>query len=126
MTPDEILEIDAKRNHPPGTVAGHLRADINQQIKKGGQVVRQGNTLIAFHPTAKGEVTYHTFNADTGENLAKHVVMFWDMLKKAGAKKATVYYRNEKVTQLFKAHGGAYKTAFTHKNGAIQAVTTLK
>jgi hypothetical protein len=46
MTPDEILEIDAKRNHPPGTVAGNLKADINDELRQGGDIVQVCNVLI--------------------------------------------------------------------------------
>jgi hypothetical protein len=126
MTPDEILEIDAKRNHPPGTVAGHLRAGINQDIRQGAQVVQQGNTLIAFRPTAKGVVGYHCFNADTPENLVKNVRAFWDMLRKVGAEKAVTPYRNEKINELLRSVGGDYKIAIARKNGGFEATTDLK
>ena len=69
MTPDEILEIDAKRNHPPGTVAGHLMADINDELRLGGQIVQEGDVLIVFRGVEPGVVEHHSFNADTPQNL---------------------------------------------------------
>jgi hypothetical protein len=126
MTPDEILEIDAKRNHPEGTEAGHLRAAINQDIRQGGQVLRQGNTLIAFRPTAKGVVEYHCFNADTPEALAANVCMFWDMLRKAGTRKAVTRYRNEKISALLRGVMKRYTVDIARKGDVFEATTDLK
>jgi hypothetical protein len=126
MTPDEILEIDAKRNHPPGTVAGHLRAEINKFLRQGGHLVRQGNTLFVFNATKKGEVVYHTFNADDAATLGRNGKMFFDMLKKAGADTAVSYFKNEKIRALFTTYIKPYKSEFTSQNGATRVTTALK
>jgi len=103
MTPDEILEIDAKRNHPIGTQAGHLRAEINKQLRNQGYIVQQGNTLIVFANSGRdSDVEFHCFNADTPPNLAANVIKFFEMAKKLGYKTATTPYDNPKVSELFK------------------------
>lgn len=125
MTPDEILEIDAKRNHPAGTLAGHLRAEINRNIRGGGQVVQQGDTLIAFIAKEKGVVEYHCFNADTPENLAKNVLAFWGMLRKAGAHKAVTPYQNPKISDLLRHFCKPYKVGIQRKGDVFIATTDL-
>lgn len=100
MTLDEILEIDAKRNHPPGTLAGHLRADINDELLKGGQAVQEGNVIIVFRAVEPGVVEHHSFNADTPANLLEANKKLWRMLKKAGASVARTNYENPKINQL--------------------------
>jgi hypothetical protein len=125
MTPDEILEIDAKRNHPPGTVAGHLRADINKELRQQGQLVQQGDTLIVFRSIKKGVVEYHCFNADTPENLVKNVVAFLGMLKKIGIKTAVTPYQNPKINDLLRSFAETYKTDITKKGDVITATTHL-
>ena len=103
MTPDEILEIDAQRNHEPGTQAGHLRAIINDQLRQKAHLVQQGNTLILFsNSDGDADVEYHCFNADTPQNLAANVVAFFGMAKKLGYKTATTPYDNPKISELFK------------------------
>jgi hypothetical protein len=103
MTPDEILEIDAKRNHKPGTQAGHLRALINEQLQENqAEVVQSGDTLIVFsNSDGDDDVEYHCFNADTPQNLAANVLRFFDMAKKLGYKTATTPYENPKISDLF-------------------------
>lgn len=125
MTPDQILDIDAQRNHPPGTVAGNLRAQINAEIRQGGQVVMQGDTLIVFRPTGKGVVEYHCFNADTPENLARNVMTFWGMLAKMGVTVAVTPYENPKITELFRSFGSAYKTDIVKDGDQFIATTHL-
>jgi hypothetical protein len=103
MTPDEILEIDAQRNQPVGTQAGHLRAEINKQLRNQGHIVQQGNTLIVFANSDKdSDVEFHCFNADTPPNLAANVIKFLEMAAKLGYKTATTPYDNPKVSELFK------------------------
>jgi hypothetical protein len=103
MTPDEILEIDAKRNHPPGTVAGNLKADINDELRQGGDIVQIGNVLIVYRAVEPGVVEHHSFNADTPKNLSDANKKLWQMLKKAGAKVARTTYQNPKISQLLEA-----------------------
>lgn len=103
MTPDEILEIDAQRNHPKGTQAGNLRAAINDFLSKRGHIVRQGNTLIMFRGGGdSNDVEYHCFNADSPQILAENVMKFFVMAKKLGYKTATTPYENPKINDLFK------------------------
>jgi len=125
MTPDEILEVDAKRNHPAGTLAGHLRAEINQELRQKGQVIQQGDTLIVFRSTKHGVVEYHCFNADTPENLAKNVLSVWGMFKKLGFKTAVTPYQNPKISELFKQFSKPYKTEIKTKGDVITATTNL-
>jgi hypothetical protein len=102
MTPDQILEIDAKRNHPEGTSAGNLRAVINEQLRQKGQIVQQGDTLIVFsNADEDDDVEYHCFNADTPQNLAANVMKFFEMAKRMGYVTATTPYQNPKVSGLF-------------------------
>ena len=103
MTPDEILEIDAKRNHPPGTLAGHLRADINDELRQGGGIVQEGDALILYRAVEPGVVEYNIFNADTPTNLVKANKVLWRTLKKAGAKVARTRYQNPKISALLKS-----------------------
>jgi hypothetical protein len=102
MTPDEILEVDAKRNYPPGTTAGNLRALINEEARNRSAIVQQGDTLITFK-TAGGDenVEFHTFNAETAENLGKNVLKFFEMVKKMGYKTASTSYENPKISAIF-------------------------
>ena len=105
MTPDQILEIDAKRNHPEGTSAGNLRAVINEQLRQKGHIIQQGNTLIVFsNADGDKDVEYHCFNADTPENLTENVMKFFEMAKKLGYETATTPYQNPKVSELLKAY----------------------
>lgn len=128
MTPDEILEIDAQRNHEPGTVAGHLRAIINEQIREHqGHLVQQGNTLIVFsNSDGDDDVEFHCFNADTPPNLAANVVRFFEMAKKLGYKTATTPYDNPKVSELFKQFlPKKYKLEIKKKKGQFEAKVRL-
>jgi hypothetical protein len=104
MTPAEILEVDAKRNHPPGTKAGNLMAIINEELRGNSKLVQQGNTLILFgNAGGVGNAEFHCFNADTPENLAKNVLKFFEMLQKLGYKTSSTPYENAKISDLFKA-----------------------
>ena len=103
MTPKEILEIDAQRNHPPGTTAGNLMADINDELRAGGDIVQEGNVLIVYRAVEPGVVEHHSFNADTAQNLSNANKALWRMLKKAGAKIARTRYQNPKISALLEA-----------------------
>jgi hypothetical protein len=106
MTPDQILEIDAKRNYPKGTSVGNLRAAINAQLRQKGQIVQQGKTLIVFsNADEDDDVEYHCFNADTPENLAANVMKFFEMAKQIGYATATTSYQNPKISELFTTLG---------------------
>jgi hypothetical protein len=108
MTPNEILEIDAKRNHPVGTLAGHLKAHINDELRQGGDIVQEGNVLIVFRAVEPGVVEHHSFNADTPQNLLKANMALWRMLKKSGAKIARTEYQNPKINELLKQAMGEF------------------
>lgn len=125
MTPDEILEIDAKRNHPPGTVAGHLIAEINDELRLGGQVVQEGDVLIVFRGVEPGVVEYHTFNADTPENLVDAACKVFRMLKKAGCKVARTTYENEKITALFNMIKPEFKVNIKQADGRFISEVSL-
>ena len=125
MTPNEILEIDAKRNHPPGTLAGHLKANINDELRQGGGVVQEGNVLIVYRAVEPGVVEHHSFNADTPANLVKANKALWRMLKKAGAKVARTQYQNPKVSALFESLMSEFDISITEENGIFTAEVRL-
>ena len=128
MTAEEILAIDAKRNHPPGTEVGHLRALINDQIRDHqGYLVQEGETLIVFsNSDGDADVEYHCFNADTPQNLAANVVSFFEMAKKLGYKTATTPYENPKVSELFKQLvPKKFKVEIKRKGGRYEAKARL-
>lgn len=125
MTPDEILEVDAERNHPPGTIAGHLRADINEELRKGGDIIQQGNVLIVYRTVEPGVVEHHSFNADTAENLIKANVALWTMLKRAGATIARTQYQNPKVTALFNGLSDKFDITITQDGQDFTAEVRL-
>ena len=127
MTPDQILEIDAKRNHPEGTSAGNLRAVINEQLRQKGHIIQQGNTLIVFsNADGDKDVEYHCFNADTPENLAANVVKFFGMAKKLGYATATTPYQNPKISELFKAYvPKEFAVSITKTSGGFEAKARL-
>ena len=99
MTPDEILKIDAKRNHQD-TTAQDLVDIINQEIKVGAYVVREGETLILFKSTKKDRAEFHCFNADSAANLVKNVIGFFTLLRKLGYTYAETPYDNPRVSEL--------------------------
>lgn len=125
MTPNEILEIDAKRNHPPGTLAGHLKADINDELRKGGGIVQEGDVLIVYRAVEPGVVEHHSFNADTPQNLSNANKALWRMLKKAGAKIARTRYQNPKISALLKAAIPEFDISITQQNGQFVAEVRL-
>jgi hypothetical protein len=127
MTPAEILEVDAKRNHPPGTKAGNLMAIINDQLRGNSHLVQQGNTLIIFKNAGGiGNAEFHTFNADTPENLAQNVLKFFEMLKKLGYKTASAPYENPKISGLFeKFVAPKYKVNIDKQKGQYVAKVRL-
>lgn len=125
MTPDEILEIDAQRNHPPGTTAGHLRADINDELRQGGGIVQEGNVLIVYRAVEPGVVEHHSFNADTAQNLSNANKALWRMLKKAGAQIARTRYQNPKISALLEAAIPEFDISITEENGQFVAEVRL-
>ena len=125
MTPNEILEIDVKRNHPPGTLAGHLRAGINDELRKGGGIVQEGDVLIVYRAVEPGVVEHHSFNADTPANLVKANKALWRMLKKAGAKVARTRYQNPKVSALFESLMPEFDISVTQQNGIFTVEVRL-
>lgn len=125
MTPNEILEIDAKRNHPPGTTAGHLRADINDELRQGGGIVQEGDVLIVYRAVEPGVVEHHSFNADTPQNLSNANKSLWRMLKKAGANTARTTYQNPKISQLLQAAVGEFDISITEQDGGFVAEVRL-
>lgn len=125
MTPKEILEVDAKRNHPAGTTAGNLIADINDDIRAGGQLIQHGNTLIVFRAVEPGVIEHHSFNADTTSNLIEANKKLWRMLSKAKAKIAYTTYENPKITKLFEQVGDEFSVEITENDGVFTAKVSL-
>jgi hypothetical protein len=125
MTPDEILEIDAERNRPKGVTAGRLRAAINQDHQQGGQLVRQGDTLVAFRATAKGVVTFQYFNAAPPAELLKNIEATMQMLKKVGAKSAQMTYKHPEAVDLFKRLAKSFDVSIDEQTGTKTATVRL-
>lgn len=125
MTPDEILEVDAKRNHPFGTEVGELIAFINEELQEGGDIVQEGNVLIVFRAVAPGVVEHHSFNADTPQNLIKAHVELWEMLKQAGTKIAKTSYENPKINDLFDTLRNNFNISITEADGRFTAEVRL-
>lgn len=125
MTPNEILEIDAARNHPPGTTASDLRGLINDDLLKGGKIIQQGKTLIVFRAVEPGVVEHHSFNADTADNLIEVNKDLWRMLKKIGAKVARTTFENPKVRQLFERVKPEFDVVVTQQDGEYVAEVRL-
>ena len=125
MTPEEILEIDAKRNHRPGTTAQDLVTDINDELRAGGDIVQEGNVLIVFRAIKPGVVEHHSFNADTPANLLKANEALWRMLKKVGVEIATTTYSNPKINSLLETVLDEFDISITEQNGVFTAEVRL-
>jgi hypothetical protein len=125
MTPKEILQIDAERNHPPGTTVGDLITNINDEIRAGGDIIQQGNTLIVYRGIGDGVVEHHSFNADTPQNLFNANMSLWKMLRKAGATTARTTYQNPKITQLLELAKVEFDIDITEDAGTFTAEVRL-
>lgn len=125
MTPEEILEIDAKRNHPPGTTKEDLIEGINVELLEGGQITRQGDVLIVYRTVEPGVVEHHSFNADTPANLLEANKKLWRVLKKAGAKAARTNYKNPKINQLLAQAQDEFDISIRQTGGGFVAEVTL-
>jgi hypothetical protein len=125
MTPKEILEIDARRNHRPGTTVGDLITDINDELRAGGDIVQEGNVLIVYRTVEPGVVEIHSFNADTPQNLFEANKSLVLMLKKAGAKIVRTRYQNPKISALFQSAMGEFDISITEENGIFTAEVRL-
>jgi len=99
MTPNEILKIDAKRNHKDMS-AKDLIDIINREIGLGAHVVREGETLMIFKSTEKDRAEFHCFNADSAANLVKNVMALFVLLRKLGYTYAETPYDNPRVSEL--------------------------
>jgi hypothetical protein len=125
MTPEEILEVDAKRNHPPGTTVEDLITNINDELREGGDIVQEGNVLIVYRAIKPGVVEHHSFNADTPENLLKANEALWRMLKKAGVEIATTTYSNPKINNLLDTVRDEFDISITEQDGQFVAEVRL-
>jgi hypothetical protein len=125
MTPEEILEVDAKRNHPPGTTVEDLITNINDELREGGDIVQEGNVLIVYRAIKPGVVEHHSFNADTPENLLKANEALWRMLKKVGVEIATTTYSNPKINNLLDTVRDEFDISITEQDGQFVAEVRL-
>jgi hypothetical protein len=125
MTPEEILEVDAKRNHPPGTTVEDLITDINDELREGGDIVQEGNVLIVYRAVEPGVVEHHSFNADTPQNLSDANKALWRMLKEAGATTARTTYQNPKISRLLEAAADEFDISITEQGGYFVAEVRL-
>jgi hypothetical protein len=125
MTPEEILKIDAKRNHD-GIEVKKLIGYINQEIHSGAQLVQENDTLVLFKSVKDDKAEFHTFNAGSAADLAKNVKLFLQMLKKMGYKAACTDYDNPLISKLFMTYiDPVYKVNITENkpNGYHVEVT---
>jgi hypothetical protein len=125
MTPEEILEVDAKRNHPPGTTAKDLIRLINGEIREGGDIIQEGDVLIVYRAIEPGVVEHHSFNADTPANLLKANEALWRMLKKVGVEIATTTYSNPKINSLLDTVRDEFDISITEQDGQFVAEVRL-
>jgi hypothetical protein len=125
MTPEEILEVDAKRNHPPGTTAKDLIRLINGELREGGDIVQEGDVLIVYRAIEPGVVEHHSFNADTPANLLKANEALWRMLKKVGVEIATTTYSNPKINSLLDTVRDEFDISITEQDGQFVAEVRL-
>jgi hypothetical protein len=125
MTPEEILKVDAKRNHPPGTTVEELITDINDELREGGDLVQEGNVLIVYRAVEPGVVEFHTFNADTPQNLYAAVRELFLMLKQVGTEIARTTYENEKISDLFAMGRPEFDISITKEDGYFVAEARL-
>jgi hypothetical protein len=110
MTPDEILEVDAKRNYPQGVTINVLKREINRFTQDGGGILQQGKTLVMFRLIGPHSVEFHTFNADTPDNLVKNVETVFKVFRKMQIKNAQTQYDNPAITGLFDKLGPGFKS----------------
>ena len=101
MTPDEILEIDAKKNKPKGTTAGQSRFRINRWFEKGGQLVQDNKTLFLYVSNGQGEVEVHTYTADNPDGYARSLEAFIKLMKASGVKQLVTLFSNRPKLQQF-------------------------
>jgi hypothetical protein len=125
MTPEEILKVDAKRNHPPGTTVEELITDINDELREGGDLVQEGDVLIVYRAVEPGVVEFHTFNADTPQNLYAAVRELFLMLKQVGTEIARTTYENEKISDLFAMGRPEFDISITKEDGYFVAEARL-
>jgi len=109
----DIIREDVKRHYPSDTNVGEIFAVFNDEIKQGGQVVRQGDAIIVYRPIAKGVIEHHSFNADSSQNLVDFHKKFWRMLEKAGMKMATTTYDNPKISDLINSVKNEFDVSIT-------------
>lgn len=125
MTPEEILAVDAKRNHPEGTDVRELITDINDEIRQGGELLQHKNVLIVYRTVSPNVVEHHSFNADTAVNLAEANKKLWGMLKKAGAKQAYTTYTNPAISNLIEKEAKDLNINITEADGVYTATVEL-
>lgn len=123
MTPEEILEVDAKRNYPPGTDVGELIANINDELRQGGDVLRHKNVLIVYRAVEPGVIEHHSFNADTPLNLVEANEKLWSMLKRAKAKRAYTTYTNPRISQLIESEVKNFDVNITEDEDGVYTAT---
>jgi len=125
MKPDQILEIDAKRNHPPGTVAGNLRAIINDNTKRNGGSIRQGNTLVTFRTVAPKTVLFFCFTADEESALSKNLELVFNMFKKLKIETAATLNQGTNINDALKRIGSKFPSRVSVKDGTPVAEVRL-
>ena len=121
MTPDQILEVDVKRNQRPGMVAGNLRAIINANAKKNGGIVQQGKTLVIFSILAPKTMGFFCFSADAPKDLSKNMTPVFRMFKKLGVKTAETRHQSPQISDAL-----LHVPGFQAKTSAVDGVQSIK
>lgn len=125
MTPEEIIAYDLKNNTKSKEPLEKVIAGLNQAMKQGVKVMRQGNTLMMFKKKTNDVVEFHTFNAAHTEELITNIKKLMQLFKKLGFKKAVTTYDKPEITKLFEANKGSYPVTISSKNGLYQAEVSL-
>lgn len=116
MSPEQIIEVDAKRR---GVDPRFLKTGINAAIKEGAHPIRSGNTLFIFASDGKGSVDFRWFTADEGKQFAEEVEEFMRMLKKAKSKKASSKYSYAPANAWFRLVDPRFNAKVTKQNGSF-------
>jgi hypothetical protein len=125
MTLYEILEVDAKRNHPSGTSADYLLNQIKEDAEKGGKLLHKGKVLICFRCVADGVMETHSFNAGTASELLEANKSLWRKFKDEGFKTVQTQYENPKINVLLETVMGEFDISISIKDERFEMKVSL-
>lgn len=126
MEPEEILKIDAKRNHG-GIDHRQLIGFINSEVEVGAKLLQEGDTLMLIKTAEDQKAEFHTFNAGSAADLAKNVEGLMRLLKALGYVAAYTEYTNPAISKLFTTYNDdRYKIDVTeNEDGSFRAEVAL-